>query len=800
MFKNYIKIAWRNLCKNAVFSAVNIVGLSVGLAFALLIFGYVWTELHVNKGLRNSDRQYILQSKWKNPNMGMELTTIGALPKALKEEYSNLVANYFRWDGIGSNVSNTNKVFRENLQISDSTMINMYGFKVLYGDAKTALNQPFTVVITSDIAQKYFGKTDVIGQSLQIESFSGTKHGFMITGVLETPSRNSVTLLNDDNNNHIFIPVSSAEFFGRRLDNWNNFFIPGYIELREGVNPADLEKPIRQLISQNTPAEVSKNLNVEIVQLQDYYLNANSGLVKKLAYTLSFAAFFIMLMAVVNFVNISINKSASRQKEIGVRKVMGGLRKELILQFLVESFVLTSFATCLALLMYQAFRVPGSNLLGKEISGFSDYPFYFFLMPFIIVAIVSLVAGVYPALFLSSFNPVDSLKGNVRTINKNVLLRKSLICFQFSIALIVLVGSIVISRQVDLFFSSNIGYNKDFVISAPVPRDWSEKGVSKMKSIRDQFLKLPGVENVSLSYQMPNGNYGSNINLYITNPAKTAGSLLLIADEHYAEVYGLSLLAGTFLPAIKTDADLQNVVINETQMKALGFRNPAEAIGKQLKSDVFDTSLAIVGVVKDFHFGSMEGNIGPLTFVPVGKMTSYRFLSFKVRAGSTSNSIAALQKRWTELLPGSAFEYSFMDDELKKMYTTEIRLKKASFLATFLCIIIVLMGVLSLISSSIQIKTKEIGIRKVLGASIPSLIYIFLKEFLVVMLFASFLAIPIAYFLMQHWLNSYAYRIDLTGQPFILSVTGLMMLTGIIILIQTIKVALANPVKSLRTE
>lgn len=252
MFKNYFKIAWRNIIRSRFYATVNIIGLSTGIAFTLLIAAYVWSELQVNKNLKNADRQYIIQSKWKDQNQGNELTTLGALAKALRENYPNLVANYYRWDGISSNVSKDNKIFREGLQICDSTMFNMYGFTLLYGDPKTAFEGPFSVVISIDKAIKYFGKTNVVGQTLTIQNFSGSRHDFMITGVMNTPSRNSVTWLNDNNQNQIYISSNNISYFGRNMD-WPNPHIVGYIELQKGVTPKYLQKPIADLVHQNAP-------------------------------------------------------------------------------------------------------------------------------------------------------------------------------------------------------------------------------------------------------------------------------------------------------------------------------------------------------------------------------------------------------------------------------------------------------------------------------------------------------------------------------------------------------------------
>ena len=444
MLKNYIKIAWRNIVKNSFYSLVNIIGLSAGIAFTILIAAYVWSELQVNRDLKNPDMQYVLQSKWKDPNLGNTLTTLGPLAKELKDRYPDLVANYYRWDGITSNISKGDKVFREGIQICDSTMLNMYGFTLKHGNPETAFEGPYSVVITTDKAIKFFGKTDVVGQTLTIENFSGTKHDFIITGVMNKPSRNSATWVNDDNNNQFYISVNSLSYFGRNM-NWPNQYILGYIELRKGVKPGDLEKPIQYLLKQNAAPGVAENLTTYLVPLNEYYLSAANGLVKKMLYALSAIAFFILLMAVINFVNMSISRSATRMREIGIRKVLGGLKKQLIVQFLTESIILVLFATVFALVIFLLTKDVFSAVLDKQIPALTCFPVWFLVFPLLLIVFVGIVAGIYPAFVLSSLKSVESLKGKLTSVKENVLLRKSLVAFQFGTATIVFIGAIIIS-------------------------------------------------------------------------------------------------------------------------------------------------------------------------------------------------------------------------------------------------------------------------------------------------------------------------------------------------------------------
>ena len=801
MFKNYFKIACRNLLRNKIFSAINIAGLSAGIAFALLIGAYVWNELQVNKRLKNASNQYFLASEWKDPNMGNYITTLGPIAKRLKADYPNLVKNYYRWDGITSVVSKGDNHFRENIQLGDSTLLSMYGFELSNGNASTALIDPFSVVITKDLAIKYFGKTDIVGQTLSIQSFSGGNHDFRITGVLKEIPENSVTRLNAANHNNLFIPTNTYTYFGRNdFESWTNIYLPSYVELQPGVTAQQLAIAIKSLINKNAPADIGQNLHIRPIALNDYYLDNNNGLVKKMLFTLSSIGLFILLMAIVNFINIAISSAGKRTKEIGVRKVLGSMRRQLIIQFLAESLILVSLATLLAIIAYPFAKAGFEQLVGKDIPALGSFPWQFIFIPLGMVLVIALMAGIYPAFVLSSLKAVDSLKGKLKTVEENTFLRKSLVGFQFCIALIVLVSASVITEQVTHFFGKSLGYNKEYIVSSQVPRDWSPKGVMKMQTVRNEFATLPQVSDVTLSYEIPNGNNGGQPPLYRpgTDSSKALPTQAMVTDEHYLTTYQVPLSAGSFFDGHGLDSG--KIVLNEQAAAALGFGNPASAIGQQLRIPGDPTIFTIKGVTKNFQFGSMQQKLPPLVIFNVRFAINYRYLSFKIRPGNISTAIEAIQKKWAQLLPGSSFEYSFMDDTLKNLYSTELQMKKAAYTATLLSLIIMLLGVLGLISLSIHKRVKEIGIRKVLGASVPGIVGLFVKEFVLIIIPAAAVAFPVAIFIMNNWLNHYSDRIHISVWPFVLSVSVLTGVTLLLIGLQTIKAAMLNPAKSLRTE
>lgn len=802
MLRNYFVIAWRNILKYKFFSLVNIVGLSVGIAFTMLIAAYVYHELSVNTGLRNADNQYIIQSKWKNPDMGIELATVGQLPKALKETYPGLIANYYRWDGVTSNVSKGDKHFRESIQAGDGAFLSIYGFKLLYGDVTTALKDPFSMVITEATAIKYFGRTDVVGENLVIENFSGLKHPFQITGVLPKVDKNSVTNINDSNNSAIFLSEGGEKFLGRSLDGWSSPAMVGLVELNKGADPKQVEQAMRDLIKKNSPQQISANMTPYLVSLKDYYLNANSGLVKKMLYTLSAVAFFILLMAVINFANICISRSAQRMREMGVRKVLGGTRKQLIGQFLTESIVMVTLSTLIAFGIYAAARPMFCNLLSTDIGGLFSFPLYFYLFPAAFAVLIGLLAGSYPALVLSSLNTINSLKGKLDNTGGKTRYNKVLVVFQFATAAVVLIGAVIISQQIDLFFSKSLGYDKDYMIYAQVPRDWTKKGVTRMEGIREQLAKTAGIRSVALSWEIPDGNNLGSANNFRMGSDSTQGHLSqsLATDNQYASAYGIKLLAGEFFKPVYSPADSAKVVVSGSEVKALGFKDAESAVGQQFRTQGLQYPLTITGVVRDFQLGSMQTHIQPVVFYNVNWVTNYRFFSIRIKPGNISSSITAIQKRWAELMPEAPFEYHFMDDALNKMYKTELQLKKASYVATTLAIVIVLLGVLSLVALSVQKRTREIGIRKVLGSSAVRIVMLFIKDFALMVSIACVVACPLAYLIGKQWLSSYAYQISITPVPFLGTIAMLVLLTTVLIIVQTFKTAMSKPVNSLRSE
>ncbi|MEA5402315.1 ABC transporter permease [Arcicella sp. DC2W] len=803
MIQIYFKIAWRNLMKRKFYALVSILGLSVGITFTLLIGTYIWGELQVNADLKNVENQYLIQSKWKKPDIGLEITTLAPLAKTLKENYPNLVKNYYGFEGYTSTISNGDRVFREDIQIGDATLLNMYGFQLLYGDSKTALNQPYTMVISSEQAIKYFGKLDCLGKSLTIESNAGQKKSFMITGVLGKVNTNSVMNLLSDTRIPILMSFESSKFWGiEKYFAWNNPYNVGYVELRNGVNPATVAQVMTKLIKANAPENISTNLQAYLVPMKDVYLEANNGIVKKTIFTLLFVALFILVMAIVNFINMSIGNSVTRLKEIGVRKMLGSEKGQLIRQFLAESILISLFSLLISLILYEVFQPFFGEMLHKKIPSLLTVSSYFYLFAVLFAVLIGLLSGIYPAFILSNLPSIDSLKGKLKSIKENIFFRRLLIVSQFTIALFVFVGAFVISKQVNYFFNKDLGYQKEAVVTLSVPRDWSPVGVDKMERIRDELAKLKEVSQVSLSYDIPAGHGGNNNAFYKMGQDSTQAVYIqtITTDEKYADTYQIPMVAGAYFQRKQESFQAGKIVLNETGIKTLGFKNPTEAIGKEIRIHYYPQPFTIVGVTKDFHIASMHKAISPLVFMNVRDFPFFRYLSFKIQPNNLAQSLSSIEQKWRVLMPGSAFEYTFIDDTLQKLYQSEIQLKKASQVATILSIIIVLLGILGMVSMSIARRTKELGIRKVLGASSISIVMLFLKEFIILVVIAIAISFPLGIISMNHWLTTYAYRIQLDWQTFLTVALGFSLIIAIFVFLQTFKTALENPIKSLKTE
>ena len=806
MLKNYILIALRQFSRHKMFSALNVFCLAIGISFCLLIGQYFLHETSVNSNLKNPHQQYFLNSNWKIKNTGPDITTIGPLTRALRLSFPDLVANYYRYNPVTNVLSAGDKHFKEDIAIGDTSFVTMYGYPLLYGDPSQAFVNNRSAVISEEFAMKLFGQLNVINRTVTLTNTTGTMQDYKVSAVLKSRPYNSVHNFLDTKGYAMFIPFEGNDYYprggtrgGTGEEDWNQFFTVSYIELQPGVKPESLTGPVKKLLTLNSPENINKNLEVNFKPLDSYYLDANNGSVAKTLSILSLVALSILLLAVINFVNIMIGTSSYRIKEIGLRKVFGGRRKQLVMQYLTESIVLTFFAAILSVLFYGLFRPLFNNVLNTSLPPLIGFHLaeLGFLGSFIII--VGSLAGIYPALILSGSEVVSSVKGKLDSVEKGIWLRKSLLVLQFSIAIAVFIFSLTISKQVKFFFDKDLGYDKDqLMLLTAFPKQWDSAGVAKMETVRDGLLGISVVKDATVSFDIPEGSP----NKLVVNPegAKSNQAIsvqTISVDEKYASTYGMHLLEGRFFRNQIGGFVSGEAVINESALKSFGWKTAA---GRKFTIPNGGGDVRVVGVVKDFHLASLHEFIEPLVFFHVKDGRAYRFLTVKLRAGNLSNSIARVKVRWKELSPGAPFEFTFMDEKLQSMYQSELQLKKAAGIATGLMLLIVLLGIFGVLTLALTKRIKEIAVRKVLGAELHHILTLFIKQYAGLLLIANLIAWPLTWYFSNQWLQQYAYRIIQSMSIYFIAGILVSVIAIVLITLQCLKVALANPVTSLKTE
>lgn len=801
MLKNYFTIALRHLARHSMFSLINISCLAIGISFSLLIGIFVLNERGVNAGIRHVGSQYILKSKWKVTGLGIEETTLGALPRALKDKYPSLVANYFRYNPITNVISAGDLHFKEDIAIGDTGFVTMYGFKLLSGDPSHAFKDRNSAVITATMSRKLFDKADPLGKTISLNTTTGQKQDFIVSAVLQDLPKNSVTNYVGDTY-AVYLPYDGNKYYGAPMDaslNWSDVFEVGMIELQPGIVAKDLDGPIRQLLKGNAPPAISQNLRVELAPVRSYYLEDNNGAVKKMTEILSLVAGFILLMAVINFTNINIGTSGYRLKEIGLRKVFGGRRKTLILQYLIESVVLTCAAAVISLLLYAILSPLFDQMLNTTLTPLWRFDLKEVLFLLVLTLGVGFIAGLYPAFVLSASNTVNAVKGKINSANEGMVLRKVLLVVQFSIAVIIFVCALNISRQVAHVFNKDLGYSREQVmVLTAFPKQWDSVGTARMERVRDGLRQLPQVTDASMSFEIPDRVPPATSDLLPEGSSVVQPMNILTpdVDNHYAKTFGLHVIQGSFFRQVGGYVP-HEVVLNQAALKAFGWTN---AVGKKVKWVSGNVDFTVAGVVKDFNYSSVHDGVQPLVFMNTKDGLSYRYVSLKIKGPVDGHTVDIVRARWKELSPAAPFEYTFMDEKFASLYKSEVQLKKASGLATVLNMVIVLMGIFGVMAFTLARRSKEIALRKVLGADVRNIITLFIRDYALLILIANAIAWPVAYGFTNKWLENYAYRVQQDFGPFVLVGACTFLMAFVLIALQCLKVAVANPVRSLRTE
>jgi putative ABC transport system permease protein len=810
MFKNYLKTAIRNLWKSKGFSAINIIGLSAGLAVCLLIVLYVVDELSYDQYNTKANRIYRVDADlFFNGTQFTAAAAPGPLAATLVREYPQVeqIVRILNDGDIFIKKGNQN-IEDHNAVFADSTFFKVFTAPMIAGNAETALNEPNAIVIDETTARKYFNSTDVVGKTLYVNNSANCK----ITGVIKDFPRQS--------HFHFRFIRPLHDSYRDDRDDWLSNNYQSYILLKPGVTQAFLQRSVDVSIKNYLGKELEQVVHTSLNDLEQhgsyfryhtmrltdihlhsdksYELEANGSIAY--VYIFSVIAVFILLIACVNFMNLSTARSANRAKEVGIRKVAGSLRSHLITQFLTES-VLLSFLSLLLALLLATMLLPLFNELAQKQLYVSTL-FSSWLMPvlFALVFVVGCIAGSYPAFYLSAFQPVHVLKGTLAKGFKSSWLRSSLVVFQFSISIMLIIGTIVIYNQLNYIRNKKIGFNRDQVL---VMHNTYSLG-KQTKAFREDILKIPGVESVTITSDLPTGK-DFNQNGWFRDATLNGNKAIIVTDfrvdENYIPTLNMQVVSGrNFSPDFPSDS--AGVILNETAVKTFGFKEPLKEVLYRPSYEMAGQKLTairyhVVGVVKDFHFSSMHDKIGPLIMQFGGNSGG---ISLRLSTKNITSVLKQVEHTWNSMAPGQPFIYTFMDADFNNLYNAEQQTGRLFIAFAVFAIFIACLGLFGLVTYAAEQRTKEIGIRKVLGAGVSGIVAMISKDFVKLVLVASVIAFPIAWWAMNKWLQSFAFRINIGWWIFVAAGLTAIVIALLTVSVQAIKAAVANPIKSLRTE
>ena len=789
MLKNYLKIALRNLWKNKSFSFINVFGLALGMACSLLIMLWVQDEKAVDGFFKNSHRIF---SVYERQYYDKKIEAFHGTPGILSDEIKKVIpeiqyASPMAWNGF-STFQSGDKIMKEEGNQAGADFFKIFSYKLLQGNASTALNTPLSIAISRKMAEDFFGTPQsAIGKTIRYEN----QKDFKITAVFENIPRQSSRKFDFLLNWNAFLERNSW------AKDWGNNGPSTLIMLRPNADAAAVDKKITKFLDNyNKDQSAAFRIELGIQRYDDMYLHSlfkNGKLAGgRIEYVrlFSIVAIFILLIACINFMNLTTARSVKRAREIGIRKVVGAIRTVLMRQFIGEAVLLSIFALIIALALVSLILPSFNSITGKEIIlPISHGSFWISLAALTLVT--GFISGSYPAIFLSSLNPIRVLKGTLKFSTGAAWFRKGLVVFQFALSTILIIGTIVVSKQVDYVQSQNLGYDRENLIYIPIEGELTRK----YSLFKEQALKIPGVQYVTTMTQAPtqieNGTGG--VEWEGKDPDTKPMFTQAGAGYDFVKTLKLTVLQGRdFSKDFATDS--VGYLLNEAALKKIGYKDP---VGKPLT--FWEKKGTIIGVLKNFHFNSFHQPINPI-IIRLAENDGYGALLVCTQPGQTKQALSGLEKVCKELNPKFPFTYNFSDDEYQKLYKSEQVVSKLANSFAFLAIFISCLGLLGLAMFTAEQKTKEIGIRKVLGASVASLFTLMSKEFLLLVSLALIIAAPIAWWMMSNWLQNYAYRIPITWWMFLLA-GGLAVLIALItVSFQATKAAVANPIRSLRTE
>jgi putative ABC transport system permease protein len=803
MINTYFKQFKRNIAANKTYSILNIVGLSAGLTCFAFIFLWVIDELSYDKFNDNYDRIVRLVSKTKTET-GIVESAVSSAPmaQALKHDYpevENTVRLRMREEII---TFRNQQALQSGILLTDPSFFQVFSYHMSRGNETTALNEPFSLVLTQSTAKKYFGDSDPVGQTLLINMYDSSGYGalYKITGIMPDPPKNGHFTFNMLAS---FKTVETVNPDVLTTDGWGDASFYTYLLLRKGVDHKAFSAKISQFYAKyvGDMYPVWRNIySYKLQPLSDIHLRSNlqyeiaaTGSITKV-YIFSIIGVFILLLAGINYTNLATARATARAREVGIKKVVGAGKSQLIFQYLAESVFTALIALVFAFLLSLFLQSYFYQLTGKSLSLLFS-PFLLFVLAGVTFSL-GILSGIYPAIILSGFKPAGILKGSFKSGEKGILLRKTLIVSQFTITIILITGITIIYSQMTFIRQKDLGYNKDALLFLRV--NGNTDVINGYKAFKNELQTSSLVSGVATSNSMIVGGLSSGGSETVDakgNPLQVNTSRLRV-DKDYIDVYGLKLVAGQNFNRLAPEDTIRQVILNETAVKKFGWSSNESAIGKPFKMG--DQKGTVIGVVNNFHFNSLEQPIEPLAIYPLDSRFSR--ITLKVDMGKANHALTMVKDTWKKHFPSALFDYDFVSQELKQQYLAEEKFSKIFLYFSVLSLLIASLGLYGLISFTIFQKTKEIGIRKVLGASARRIAAMLSGNFLKLIVLASFIAMPIAWYAMNQWLHGFAYRIDLSWWMFGVAGALVFFVAMITIGFRAIKAAVANPVKSLRTE
>jgi putative ABC transport system permease protein len=802
MIRNYFKIALRSLIRNKAFATINILGLVLGISFSTMLFIYVRHELSYDSYHKSSDRTYrILTIDKSNPE---DHRTYGVIVPAMGPELVNSfpavesMVRLHRFSGQVIVEINGEKFNERNFfMTSDTNFFDVFHFDFIAGDQSTALNQPFSLIVTASTAKRYFGDENALDKMITVPNVGEVK----ITGVIKDPPTNSHLQFDV-----LFTALRPAETWNNYLNNWERFSAFTYIVLREGETTASLESQMPEFLKKHMPSEAGL-IATTFQPIEDIYLhsaeieNGTESQHGQISYVYIFStmALFLLIIAAINYINLTTSKASSRAREIGIRKVAGAVKGQLIFQFLTEAFLITLVSMFLALVAMDLSLPYFNSITGKNFDlSFSTLK-EFIPSLLLITAIIGVIAGSYPAFYLAKLKPVSTLKGHSTFTPKKIDLRTVLVVFQFTITIVLIVSTMVIGNQMDFIQTKDMGFNKDQLMvidinSGQVRRDF--------QAMKNEFSKLPGVENVAVSSRVP-GEWKNITEIYVRTTDKSdtkADSLqtfFMGFDEDMLKTYKLRVMEGSFFSG--SEADSSNVIINASAAKLLNLKNP---IGATLRIATGDGEWRprVTGVLEDFNFQSLHQKISPIIIGfrnnPIQSI-DYFTLKFSGDPNSVVAGASEVHNRFDTQTP---IEYHFLNDQLNVFYVSEQKASRIFKMGGVLSIVVACLGLLGLANYHVQRRTKELGIRKALGAGTLNLFLLVSLSFTKQVAIAFVFACPVAWYIMTQWLSGFQYRTMLGADVFIIAGLMVLLLALITVSYQSLKAAMFNPINSLRNE